>query len=410
MKGFIARSLALDVVILVVFAASLAADSAPPTFPSTTAAATSTSPETVMPPLAWQWQFGQQLMYGVYLIGSQQAWAVGVDGLIVHSSDGGVSWIRQESGVSNALRGVFFVDASQGWVVGDKGLILHTADGGVSWDVQTSNTTVTLHALWFNDALHGWVGLTDGVLKTTNGGQTWQKVGSVPSDVKSIQFFDSNNGVLVCNSGSPGGGRLMTTANGGATWTVATCFFTIYNGQPWPCNDNFTALHFPSRSFGGAVGAWVGPASFTSTDGGATWKELALPKDIAKVAAISLRTPTEGYVVDANGMLYITKDGGKSWSSHSLGLSSPNIMGFSSGPFINETPQAAVRFQDANHGVVILGLSGKSNLIALRTADGGKTWKEETIPAEPGTPYLSRDGKFLTVNQWGKGLTILKYE
>ena len=165
-------------------------------------------------------------------------------------------------------------------------------------------------------------------------------------------------------------------------------------------------------SFADAKTGWLGFGTKfeMTTDGGATWKELALPKDIAKVAAISLRTPTEGYVVDANGMLYITKDGGKSWSSHSLGLSSPNIMGFSSGPFINETPQAAVRFQDANHGVVILGLSGKSNLIALRTADGGKTWKEETIPAEPGTPYLSRDGKFLTVNQWGKGLTILKYE
>jgi photosystem II stability/assembly factor-like uncharacterized protein len=147
-----------------------------------------------------------------------------------------------------------------------------------------------------------------------------------------------------------------------------------------------------------------------TTDGGATWKELALPKDVSNVAAISLRTPTEGYLVDKDGVLHITQDGGKTWSSRSLGLNAPSIKGFVTGGFVNETPQAAVRFLDANHGLVVLGLSDKTSMIALRTANGGKTWKEEILPAELGKPYISRDGKFLTVNQWGKGLTLLKYE
>ena len=165
-------------------------------------------------------------------------------------------------------------------------------------------------------------------------------------------------------------------------------------------------------SFANAETGWFGfGAKFEmTTDGGATWKELALPEDVSKVAAISLRTPKDGYLLDGNGVLHITQDGGGTWSSRSLGLKEPGILGFSSGPFVNETPQAAVRFTDANHGVVVLGLSGKTSLIALRTADGGKTWKEESLPAELGTPYVSRNGKFLTVNQWGKGLTLLKYE
>jgi len=157
---------------------------------------------------------------------------------------------------------------------------------------------------------------------------------------------------------------------------------------------------------------WLGfGAKFEMTaDGGATWKELALPKDVSKAAAISLRTPMDGYLVDGNGVLHITQDGGKTWSSRSLGLNNPGILGFSTGPFVNETPQAAVRFVDADHGLVVLGLSGKTNLIALRTADGGKTWKEENLPAELGKPYLSRDGKRLTVNQWGKWVTLLAYK
>jgi photosystem II stability/assembly factor-like uncharacterized protein len=147
-----------------------------------------------------------------------------------------------------------------------------------------------------------------------------------------------------------------------------------------------------------------------TTDGGAAWKELALPETVSKVAAISLRTPGDVYLVDEKGILHVTQDGGKTWSSRSLGLDNPGIMGFASAGFVNETPQAAVRFTDADHGLVVLGLSGKSGMIALRTADGGKTWKEESLPAKLGTPYISRDGKFLTVNKWGEGITLLKYE
>jgi len=147
-----------------------------------------------------------------------------------------------------------------------------------------------------------------------------------------------------------------------------------------------------------------------TTDGGTTWKELALPEAVSKVAAISLRTPNDGYLIDEKGILHITQDGGKTWSSRSLGLDNPGIMGFASGGFVNETPQAAVRFINADHGLVVLGLSGKTSMIALRTSDGGKSWKEESLPAKLGTPYISHDGKFLTVNKWGEGITLLKYE
>ena len=86
-------------------------------------------------------------------------------------------------------------------------------------------------------------------------------------------------------------------------------------------------------------------------------------------------------------------------------------MGFVTGGFVNEIPQAAVRFTNTDNGLVVLGLSGKSSMIALHTTDGGKTWKEESLPIKLfGAPYISRNGKFVTVNKWGEGTTLLKYE
>ena len=148
-----------------------------------------------------------------------------------------------------------------------------------------------------------------------------------------------------------------------------------------------------------------------TTDGGATWNELALPDDVSKVSAISLRTARDGYLLDDKGVLYVTADGGKTWTSKSLGLDNPGIMGFVTEGFVNEIPQAAVRFTDADNGLVVLGLSGKDTMTALHTTDGGKTWKEESLPTTFfGAPYISRDGKFVTINSWNVGTMLLKYE
>jgi len=147
-----------------------------------------------------------------------------------------------------------------------------------------------------------------------------------------------------------------------------------------------------------------------TTDGGASWSELTLPNGVSKVAAVSLRTQKDGYLIDDKGVLHVTQDGGKTWSPRSLGLKDSGIMGFVTQGFVNEIPQAAVRFLDANNGLVVLGLSGKTTMTALRTTDGGKTWKEEILPTRLGAPYISRDCKFIAVNKWNDGVILLKHK
>ncbi len=248
--------------------------------------------------------------------------------------------------------------------------------------------------------------------------------------VRMAAFHNENYGVW---GGAGDEGAQHYTLDGGKTWTMAKtggCMFsvdvvdtniiwqsclsgtslTVDGGKNWKVIAKDVGGMASILAFADEKTGWVGSGSKfkKTTDGGATWNELALPNGVTAVAAISLRTPTDGYLIGKNGVLYITQDGGKTWASRSLGLENPVILGFGSGGWINETPQAAVRFTDANNGLVVLGLDGNAKMIALRTADGGKTWKEESMPAKLGKPFISRDGRFLTVSKWLEGLTLLK--
>ena len=80
-----------------------------------------------------------------------QLWAVGHDGVILHSADGGEHWQTQrkdpwkqpEAGATNAagqgapLLGVLFLDTHRGFAVGAYSLAFKTTDGGATWSPMT---------------------------------------------------------------------------------------------------------------------------------------------------------------------------------------------------------------------------------------------------------------------------------
>ncbi|MYM86745.1 glycosyl hydrolase [Rugamonas sp. FT82W] len=86
-----------------------------------------------------------------------EGWAVGHDGVVLHTTDGGANWLRQldrrmtgigafgdAAGTGPApvgdavLLDVWFADLRSGFAVGAFGLILHTADGGKNWTAWTA--------------------------------------------------------------------------------------------------------------------------------------------------------------------------------------------------------------------------------------------------------------------------------
>jgi len=75
------------------------------------------------------------------------------------------------------LASVYFTDSSTGWAVGNNGLIIKTTDGGEHWFVQYSGAGFTLHSVFFIDSNTGWtVGDVSEIDKTTNGGLNWERI------------------------------------------------------------------------------------------------------------------------------------------------------------------------------------------------------------------------------------------
>ncbi len=83
--------------------------------------------------------------------------SLGMDGLILHTENGGKTWQRQESRTANFLDDVFFISETEGWTVGKEGLVLHTKDGGQNWRRQWTDTRTDLKAIYISRADSGWI-------------------------------------------------------------------------------------------------------------------------------------------------------------------------------------------------------------------------------------------------------------
>ncbi len=144
------------------------------------------------------------------------------------------NWTPQNSGVTVLLKDVFFADNQTGWAVGDDGIIVNTTDGGQNWLPQASGTTEKLRAVFFIDTNTGWIagGLnTKTILKTTDGGSNWVDITPETiidnQQVLDIAFADANTGWAIVSD------SIYMTTDGGDTWTT----------EPYSINNPFGLDH-----------------------------------------------------------------------------------------------------------------------------------------------------------------------
>lgn len=183
-------------------------------------------------------------MNGVDFFTDTKAVAVGKNRLAI-TGDAGRTWtersIPETENVYTHLMDVACLDANNAVAVGYNGVIIRTKDGGQTWTTVQTSISDHLCGVYFPDSQHGWaVGYDTGstsdfnpshsqegiVMYTQDGGLTWTKQYRSPETVLiDVHFTDQNTGIAVGGTGSsqdsPPWGYILVTLNGGETWNIA---------------------------------------------------------------------------------------------------------------------------------------------------------------------------------------------
>jgi len=169
-------------------------------------------------------------LYDIHFVDEKTGWMVGEFGKIYHSTDGGMTWNEQQNtllghaGIDDALNlpalfGVRFKNATEGIAVGIEGKIVKTMDGGKTWAFTGEDlaafSTEPLYALRLFSDGKGWiVGASGRVLQLRDG--DWKNAplgGPLTTWLRSIDFFNEDNGWIV-----GGYGMILHTTDGGKSW------------------------------------------------------------------------------------------------------------------------------------------------------------------------------------------------
>jgi photosystem II stability/assembly factor-like uncharacterized protein len=255
------------------------------------------------------------------------------------------TWKSQKSGTHALLRSAVFVSPQSGWAVGDDGTILHTEDGGNTWKLQSPDKLPRdrfsgklrpeLFSVAFNSPMTGvavgnWIRLW-----TDDGGNSW-KLRESEGWLGSVTFVSPQSGwavgVLGIQHTNDGGNSWLPVANVWAVrellsvsfvspysgWTVGASGIVVHTddgGNSWQIQTSGTDKTLNSVAFVSVQSGWAvgdGGTILHTDDGGNSWKpqKSGTQQRLNSVAFVS---PQSGWAVGDGGTILHTDDGGSSW-------------------------------------------------------------------------------------------------
>src|SRR6478672_4493965 len=233
------------------------------------------------------------LLIAVSPVNDNTVWVSGSAGTWLRTLDGGATWQagRVPGADSLQFRDVHAVDASTAYLLsignGSQSRIYKTTDAGATWSRQYTNPDSAgfYDCMDFWDARRGLVigdalGGDIAILRTTDGGATWSRIpaASLPRAQPNEGSFAASGTCLVTK---PGGhawavasnadhGRVLYTADYGATWSVDTLPLTTRAGSGPQSIAFRDARH--GLALGGGTSAQPGDVFTAATsDAGKTW-------------------------------------------------------------------------------------------------------------------------------------------
>jgi len=138
------------------------------------------------------WNRPLPALYGICFKDQNRGWAVGMDGIILQTLDGGKMWRRIPSGTEKPLYSIV-VGKNLGWIVGNKGQYLTSDDGGVTWSLKQDSikTRFWLREIAFSNEQQAIVvGARGTIAQTKDAGRSWTLISGYRYDMEEFGLSD----------------------------------------------------------------------------------------------------------------------------------------------------------------------------------------------------------------------------
>jgi len=270
-------------------------------------------------------------------------------------------WVLQRDGSSASLFSTRAVSKDVIWASGGNGsasspLVLRSTDGGGTWEDATGSLqNVDLFCIDALDAQRAWVGTSDGrIFATADGGSTWTAQaypGRQTPFMNAVKLFPDGTGYALGDPPNDGKFLVLKTQDFGNTWVHLANEPGLSTSEAgW--NNSFWWSDAQHGWFGTNMNrVWL------TTDGGDTWSSAATGS--SNSFGVAFNGTTTGYAVHDNGFVARSTDGGQSWSPVSLSTT--------------EQVAAAACVPGTSSAWVATGSE------PFRTRDDGVNWTAETL-------------------------------
>ena len=249
----------------------------------------------------------------VFFLNEQLGWAVGAQGVILRTTNGGEDW-REISQANNATASDLPLDEKiRNLRMGQRTRSTGVANFGESH----RSISCRLESVHFVDAKHGWVaggyevpyvGRSRAVVMRTNdGGLTWHDVPNlVIPRINRIKFSDPKNGWAVGETGNLFQTGIFYTSNGGLTWSSQTAERLAGWVDAEQVKGGFATINYD-----GQLGV---------LKSGRYERSVILSDTGAAISQLRMSDSKSGWAVGENGTVLQTNNGGLSWSATSTPL------------------------------------------------------------------------------------------
>jgi len=224
------------------------------------------------------------------------------------------------------------------YLAGSGGVVLKSNNSGLNWNFLTGYQT-NLRGIQFLNSNTGYVSGDGGtILKTTNSGNNWQEINSgYIRNLHSLYFTDVNTGYAAGDSGI-----VIKTSNGGLNW------FTQISGT----DKNLLSICFANHSIGYATGGEQNNGQgviIKTTNAGTNWF-TQLSGSSMNFTSLFIHNPDSAFAL-TNSSLFKTSNGGMNWD------------------FVSGVEGYDIQFTNATTGYAM-----GSNPNVYKTTNGGVNW------------------------------------